>query len=194
MPPIIWIKTINPETLDIMSNEEIDNTEPEDIESGVEVEINEDPAALLEDARNKADDHWNELLRAKADMENLRRRQARDLENAHKHALDKFVSELLPIYDSMELGLNAANGEEASIEAVRGGLEMTMKMFLSSINKFGLEQVNPAEGEDFDPEQHQAMAMQPVDGIEANKVLTVAQKGFQFNGRLLRPAMVLVSQ
>jgi molecular chaperone GrpE len=174
-----------------MSNEEIDNTEAENTEP--EVEINEDPAALLEDARNKADEHWNELLRAKADMENLRRRQARDLENAHKHALDKFVAELLPIYDSMELGLNAANGEEASIDAVREGLEMTMKMFLSSIGKFGLEQVNP-DGETFDPELHQAMAMQEVEGVEANKVLTVAQKGYQFNGRLLRPAMVIVSQ
>ncbi|RKZ96826.1 MAG: nucleotide exchange factor GrpE [Gammaproteobacteria bacterium] len=176
-----------------MSNEEINNIEDENLEPEVEVEINEDPAALLEDARNKADEHWNELLRAKADMENLRRRQARDLENAHKHALDKFVAELLPIYDSMELGLNAANGEEASIEAVREGLEMTMKMFLSSISKFGLEQVNP-EGETFDPELHQAMAMQEVEGVEANQVLTVAQKGYQFNGRLLRPAMVVVSQ
>lgn len=174
-----------------MSNEEIDKTEEENLEP--EVEITEDPAALLEDARNKADEHWNELLRAKAEMENLRRRQARDLENAHKHALDKFVTELLPIYDSMELGLNAANGEDASIEAVREGLEMTMKMFLSSINKFGLEQVNP-EGQTFDPELHQAMAMQEVEGVEANQVLTVAQKGYQFNGRLLRPAMVVVSQ
>jgi molecular chaperone GrpE len=175
-----------------MSNEEIENTEDENLEA--EVEINKDSAALLEDARNKADEHWNELLRARADMENMRRRQARDLENAHKHALDKFVAELLPIYDSMELGLNAANGEDASLEAVRDGLDMTMKMFLSSIAKFGLEQVDPTEGDTFDPELHQAMAMQPIEGIESNKVLTVAQKGFQFNGRLLRPAMVMVSQ
>jgi len=178
-----------------MSNEDIDNvdnTEAENIEP--EVEINADPAGLLEDARNKADEHWNELLRARADMENLRRRQARDLENAHKHALDRFVAELLPVYDSMELGFNAANADGASLDAVRNGLEMTMKMFLSSINKFGLEQVIPADGDDFDPELHQAMAMQPVDGVEANKVITVAQKGFQFNGRLLRPAMVVVSQ
>ena len=169
------------------NNAEVDNLEPE-------VEINADPAALLEDARNKVDEHWNELLRARADMENLRRRQARDLENAHKHALDRFVAELLPVYDSMELGFNASNADGASLEAVRGGLEMTMKMFLSSINKFGLEQVNPADGDDFNPELHQAMAMQAVDGVEANKVLTVAQKGFQFNGRLLRPAMLVVSQ
>ncbi len=179
-----------------MSNEENNEIESEQ-ENNVpeaEVETNEDPAALLEDARNKADEHWNELLRARADMENLRRRQARDLENAHKHALDKFVTELLPIYDSMELGLNAAKGEDASIEAVREGLEMTMKMFLSSIAKFGLEQVNPAEGDDFDPELHQAMGMTPAEGVEPNKILNVAQKGFLFNGRLLRPAMVMVSQ
>jgi molecular chaperone GrpE len=175
-----------------MSNEEIESTEAENIEP--EVEINADPATLLEDARNKADQHWNDLLRAKADMENLRRRQARDLENAHKHALDKFVAELLPIYDSMELGLNAANADDISIEAVREGLEMTRKMFLSSINKFGLEPVVPADGDEFDPELHQAMAMQAVEDIEANKIITVAQKGFQFNGRLLRPAMVVVSQ
>lgn len=178
-----------------MSNEDIENVENTELEqSEPEVEINTDPTALLEDARNKADEHWNDLLRAKAEMENLRRRQARDLENAHKHALDKFVAELLPIYDSMELGLNAANADGVSIEAVRDGIEMTRKMFLSSINKFGLEPVIPAEGDEFDPELHQAMAMQAVEGVEANKILTLAQKGFQFNGRLLRPAMVVVSQ
>ena len=187
-----------------MSNEEIDNNEAENVESEqpetagpeevAESEASEDLAALLEEARQKADANWEEVLRARADMENLRRRQSRDLENAHKHALDKFVSELLPVYDSMELGANAASGEEASLEGVRDGLGMTMKMFLSSIAKFGLEQVNPADGDEFDPELHQAMAMQPVEGVEANKVITVAQKGFQFNGRLLRPAMVVVSQ
>lgn len=175
-----------------MSNEEIENTEAEE-NLEPEVEITEDPVALLEDARNKADEHWNELLRAKAEMENLRRRQARDLENAHKHALDKFINELLPVCDSMELGLNEAQKEDASIETVREGIEMTLKMFMSSIGKFGLEQVNP-EGQTFDPELHQAMAMQEVEGVEANQILTVAQKGYQFNGRLLRPAMVVVSQ
>ena len=165
-----------------MSNEEIDNNEtdnlePEHVETEAEasadaesIETGEDLTVLLEQARQKADANWDELLRARADMENLRRRQSRDLENAHKHALDKFVSELLPIYDSMALGANAASGEEASLENVRDGLDMTMKMFLSSIAKFGLEQVDPEHGDDFDPECHQAMAMQPVEGVEANKV------------------------
>ena len=176
-----------------MSNEEIDKVKSENVEPEPEVEIIKNSEALLEEAQNKADERWNELLRAKAEMENLRRRQARDLENAHKHALDKFVTALLPIYDSMELGLNAANSEEASLDTVRNGLEMTMKMFLSSINKFGLEEVNP-ENQTFDPELHQAMAMREVEGISPNQVLTVAQKGYRFNGRLLRPAMVIVSQ
>ncbi len=183
------------EETDNIDNQALENQEPEAESSNNNESHNDiDPTALLEDARNKADEHWNELLRARADMENLRRRQSRDLENAHKHALDKFVAELLPIYDSMELGVNAASSEEASLDGVREGLDMTMKMFISSIAKFGLEQVNPAEGDAFDPELHQAMAMQPVDGVAPNHVITVAQKGFQFNGRLLRPAMVVVSQ
>jgi molecular chaperone GrpE len=125
-----------------MSNEEIDNNETENdsIIDTDQIEINEDPAALLEDARNKADEHWNELLRAKAEMENMRRRHTRDLENAHKHALDKFIAELLPIADSMELGLKAAEGDQATMDAVKEGLEMTIKMFNGSMGKFGLEQ------------------------------------------------------
>lgn len=174
-------------------NNEIES-EQENATPEAEVETNDEPAALLEAAQDEVAKYKDEFLRGQAEMENLRRRQSRDLENAHKRALDKFVTELLPIYDSMELGLNAANADEASLEAVREGLEMTMKMFLSSLAKFGLEQVNPEDGDTFDPEMHQAMAMQPVEGIEANQVLTVAQKGFQFNGRLLRPAMVMVSQ
>ena len=186
-----------------MSDEEINNIATDDPEKGqTEEAMPSDSASiseielkkLLEEVKSEADGHWNELLLARADMENLRRRQSRDLENAHKHALDKFVAELLPIYDSMALGANAASGEEASLENVRDGLDMTMKMFLSSIAKFGLEEVRPAEGDAFDPDLHQAMAMQAIDGLESNHIITVAQMGFQFNGRLLRPAMVVVSQ
>ena len=185
-----------------MSNEEIESqeqentqTEQENTQTEQKTTPNEsgDTAALLEDARSKADEHWNELLRARAEIENMRRRHSRDLEHAHKYALEKFVTELLPIYDSMELGLDAANGEKASLEAVREGLEMTMKMFINSIAKFGLEQIDP-KNETFNPELHQAMAMEEADGVEANQVISVAQKGYQFNGRLLRPAMVVVSK
>lgn len=148
---------------------------------------------LLEDARSKADEHWNELLRARAELENMRRRHSRDLENAHKHALDKFVSELLPVCDSLELGLNAAHDNDANLGKVREGMDMTLKLLLNTIAKFGLEAVDP-DGQAFDPELHQAVAMQPSEGVEANTVINVMQKGYRFNGRLLRPAMVVVSQ
>lgn len=185
-----------------MSNEENEKTttESEAVETSQETveptpqaESDVDVVKQLEDARNQADEHWNELLRARADLENMRRRHSRDLENAHKHALDKFISELLPICDSLELGLDAARNDDANLDTVRNGMEMTLKMFMSSIGKFGLEQLNP-EGEAFDPDLHQAMAMQPAEGVEANQVLKVMQKGYRVNGRLLRPAMVVVSQ
>ena len=153
-----------------------------------------DLTTLLAQAEKKAADNWEEALRARAEMENLRRRQSRDLENAHKRALDKFVSELLPIFDSMELGVQAAANEDASLSSVKEGLDMTAKMFIKSMAKFGLEVVSPEVGAAFDPEQHQAMAMQPAEGMAANTIISVAQKGFQFNGRLLRPAMVVVAQ
>ena len=181
-----------------MSNEE--NAKPEDAQestvetdASVQPETELDAEALLTDARNKADEHWNELLRARADLENMRRRHTRDLENAHKHALDKFVAELLPICDSLELGIHAAARDEATLDTVREGMDMTLKMLLGNIGKLGLEQLNP-EGEPFDPELHQAVSMQPAEGLEANQVISVMQKGYTFNGRVIRPAMVVVSQ
>ena len=181
-----------------MSNEEIEKPDLEqetnnEVETEVSAEAEKSTEALLEDARNKADEHWNELLRARADLENMRRRHSRDLENAHKHALDKFVNELLPICDSLELGIHASKTEQATLETVREGMDMTLKMLLGNIGKLGLEQINP-EGEAFDPEQHQAVSMQPAEGVESNQVLTVMQKGYSFNGRVIRPAMVVVSQ
>ncbi len=154
---------------------------------------NIDRAALLADALKQIDSYKDDLLRAHADMENLRRRQARDLENAHKRALDKFVEELLPVCDSMDLGLKAADSSDASLASVRDGLEMTMKMFLAAIAKFGLEEVNPEESDTFNPDLHQAMQIQEAEGVPAGQVVTVVQKGYQLNGRLLRPAMVVVS-
>lgn len=181
-----------------MSNEEIEKPEDtqgttNDSETQTQPEAEQDTDKLLEDARNKADEHWNELLLARADLENMRRRHSRDLENAHKHALDKFVAELLPICDSLELGLNAAAKDEATLETVREGMDMTLKMLLGNIGKLGLEQIDP-EGQAFNPELHQAVSMQPVEGIEANQVISVMQKGYSFNGRVIRPAMVVVSQ
>ena len=146
----------------------------------------------LQDARERADAHWNELLRARAELANLQRRAERDLEHAHKYGLEKFVSELLPVIDSLELGLNAAAGAAAQ-DKLREGMELTLKMLVSAVGKFGVQAVDPM-GERFDPALHQAMSVQPAPpGAEANRVLAVYQKGYVLNDRLVRPAMVVVS-
>ena len=148
--------------------------------------------ALLEDARAKADDHWDQLLRARAEMENLRRRHAGELEKAHKFALDSFVKELLQVRDSLELGHDAARDGNADVDKLLEGTELTLKLLTDVMTKFGVEQVDP-EGETFNPELHQAMTMQPRSDVPPNTVVSVVQKGYVLNGRLVRPAMVIVS-
>lgn len=147
---------------------------------------------LLEDARAKADENWDQLLRARAEMENLKRRQANELEKAHKYALDGFVRELLQVRDSLELGHDAALDESANVEKLREGTELTLKLLMDVMGKFGVVQIDP-QGEPFDPEYHQAMTTQPRDDVPPNRVVTVVQKGYLLNGRLVRPAMVIVS-
>jgi len=153
----------------------------------------EELTLLLEDARSKADEHWDQLVRTQAQMENLRKRHEREVENAHKYALERFVNELLPVRDSMEMGLAAANEESSTVEQLREGTELTLKLFSDVMEKFNVVQVNP-EGEPFDPELHQAMGMQPRSDVPPNTVVVVVQKGYTLNGRLVRPAMVMVSQ
>jgi molecular chaperone GrpE len=160
-------------------------------ESGEEMS-HEQLLLTLQDAKAKADQHWNQLLLARAELDNNRRRNERDVENAHKFALEKFVRELLPVKDSLELGLAAAAGEGTELEKLREGMELTLKMLAAAMEKFGVSEVDPA-GEKFNPERHQAMAMQESPTAEANTVLTVYQKGYLLNDRLIRPAMVVVS-
>ena len=148
---------------------------------------------LLEDTRAKADEHWEQLLRMRAEMENVTKRHARELENAHKFALERFVNELLGVWDSLELGHNAALEPTADVEKLREGTELTLKMLTDVMSKFGVEQIDP-QGEPFNPDFHQAMSMQPRDDVPPNTVVTVVQKGYLLNGRLVRPAMVMVSQ
>lgn len=148
----------------------------------------------LQDARERADTHWNELLRARAELVNLQRRAERDVESAHKYALEKFVNELLPVIDSLELGIDAAvqSGGEGA-ERLREGMELTLKMCLTAVGKFGVQQISPL-GERFDPALHQAMTVQPATpGTPPNHVTAVYQKGYMLNERLVRPAMVVVS-
>jgi len=149
--------------------------------------------ALLEDARAKADSHWDQLLRTRAEMENLQRRQARELENAHKFALEGFARELLQVRDSLELGQEAAQAEGANLDKLREGTALTLKLMADTMAKFGIEPVDP-EGQPFNPEFHQAMTMVPRDDVPPNTVVGVVQRGYMLNGRLMRPAMVMVSR
>lgn len=148
---------------------------------------------LLEAAQKKADQHYDQLVRAHAEIDNLKRRHAQELEKAHKYALDKFVAELLGVWDSLELGNAAAQDESADVGKLREGTELTLKMLSDVMSKFGVEQHDP-EGQPFNPELHQAMSMQPRDDVEPNTVVAVIQKGYSLNGRLVRPAMVMVSR
>ncbi len=153
----------------------------------------EELGRLLEDARNKADENWNQVMRLSAELDNLRKRQARELENAHRFALERFVAELLGVWDSLELGHNAALEAGVNVEKLREGNELTLKLLGDVMTKFGVEQLAP-QGQPFNPELHQAMSLQPRNDVPPNTVTTVIQKGYTLNGRLVRPAMVMVSQ
>lgn len=154
----------------------------------------EELTLLLEDARAKADEHYSQLLRTQAELENLRKRSARELENAHKFALEKFMVELLPVRDSLELGLAAASDNgQTNADKLKEGMELTLKMLGDAMAKFGAQPVDP-QGQKFNPELHQAMSMQEAPDQDPNTVLTVVQKGYQLNERLIRPALVIVSK
>lgn len=148
--------------------------------------------AKLAAAEAKADDNWDQLVRSRAEMENIRRRSERDLVNAHKYALEKFAQELLPVIDSMEMGVAAAQDENADVSKLREGTEMTLKMFETAIDKFGIKGVHP-HGETFNPEHHQAMTMLDSPEHAPNTIIDVMQKGYLLNERLVRPAMVVVA-
>jgi len=147
--------------------------------------------ALLEDARGKADEHWDQCMRLQADIENLRKRKERDVASAHKFALEKFAVDLLPVRDSLEMGLAAADGADAA--KLKEGNELTLKMLTSAMEKYNIKEIN-ALNEKFNPEYHEAMSMQEREDVAPNTVVTVVQKGYLLNDRLIRPAMVIVSK
>lgn len=146
----------------------------------------------LQEATAKADQNWDAVLRTRADMENLRKRQSRELENAHKYALDKIAMELLPVRDTLEMGVAAA-ATEAEMSKIVEGTELTLKMLTQALDKFNIIEVDPV-GEKFDPDLHQAISMQEGTDKPANTVLNVMQKGYTLNDRLLRPAMVVIAK
>ena len=179
------------------NNQAVDADELIDVEVELEKEAHKitNIEALqnqLEKEKEHARTNLDAALRAQAEMENLRKRTSRDIENAHKYALDKFVNELLPIIDSLELGISAAENAD-NINDLREGMELTLKMFNTAMEKFGVIAVEP-QGEKFNPEKHEAVTMQEIEGSESGTVVTVMQKGYELNGRLVRPAMVVVAK
>ncbi len=154
--------------------------------------INELELALAA-AQSTVADQKDSVIRAKAEVDNVRRRSAQDVEKARKFALEKFASELLPVVDNMERAIENIDSENEAQKAISEGIELTLQSFLSAIEKFGVKAVDPKD-QPFNPELHQAMSMQEVEGVAPNTVIAVMQKGYELNGRLIRPAMVMVSK
>jgi molecular chaperone GrpE len=149
--------------------------------------------AELEQARAQAEDYWNRLVRSEAEKENVRKRAEKDVETARRQALEKLANELLAVRDSLEMGVDAAGQEDADVEKIREGTELTLRMLVQAMEKFRIEEINP-EGERFNPDLHQAMSQQEVEGYEPNTVISVMQKGYRLEDRLLRPALVMVAK
>ena len=163
--------------------------DPEGAGDELEARIQEAVEAALAEQRDS-------VLRAQAEVQNMRRRCEQDVEKAHKFALDRFSAELLPVVDNLERALQAApapDQRDEGLQALYEGVELTFKSFVETLNKFNIEQINP-EGEPFDPQLHEAMTTQPNDEVEPNTVLAVIQKGYTLNGRVIRPARVVVSK
>ena len=147
----------------------------------------------LEEARQKADENWDLVLRARAELDNLRKRAQRDVENAHKYGVEKIANELLAVRDSMELGLHAAQADSTDVESLREGAELTLKMLTQVMERFDIQEINPLH-EKFNPDLHQAMTMQESTEQAPNTVIFVMQKGYILSDRLLRPALVTVAR
>jgi len=174
-----------------LDNEEVEVIEAEDAQEA-EVSVAELQAQLAK-AEAKATENWDKALRVQAEMENLKRRTQKDLDSAHKYGLEKFAKELLSVIDSLELGIQAATSDAPEVVKLKEGSELTIKQFEAVFAKFNIEAIDPT-GQPFNPEFHQAMTMLPSADAEPNTVINVFQKGYVLNGRLIRPAMVVVSQ
>lgn len=179
----------------IDNNEALDEKMDEKTEEKAEVDTMESLQAKLEQALEEAGKSKDVALRAEAEMQNLRRRASIDLENAHKYGVEKFVQSMLPVADGLEKAVESAEkaaNDEAS-KAISDGVGICHKMMVDALKKEGIEVVDP-NGEPFDPNLHQAMSMVENPDVEPNSVVAVVQKGYTLKGRLLRPAMVMVSK
>ncbi|MBX2859530.1 MAG: nucleotide exchange factor GrpE [Cellvibrionaceae bacterium] len=159
-----------------------------------EAEVSENSlSAEVERLKEELEEARNKVLLAAADVQNVRRRAEQDVEKAHKFALDKFVSALLPVADNLERAVEASKAEGAEMSAVVEGVELTLKSLIDALTAQKVEQVDP-HGEPFNPELHQAMTAVEQADVEPNTVVNVFQRGYTLHGRLVRPAMVVVSK
>ena len=161
-----------------------------------EGEAGDNETSEVEALQAQVQEFQEQMLRSQAEMQNVRRRAEIDVEKAHKFALEKFVKELLPVADSLEKAVESTEGHDESgelVASIREGVEMTLSLFMSSLKKFNVEQINPV-GAPFDPQHHEAMSMVPAPDAEPNSVVAVVQKGYLLNGRVVRPAMVMVAK
>lgn len=181
------------EAVEEVSTEEMGAEEEATEEVAVETEDTVEAVtdSELEQAKAQAAEYLDRMTRIQAEMDNLRKRTARDVEKAHKFALEGFAKELLAVADSMDLGLNAAQ-DAGDVDTLKEGMELTRKQLFGVLEKFNVE-VLDAMGVKFNPEEHEAMTMVPNPEMEPNTVMDVIQKGYTLNGRLLRPARVIVS-
>ena len=175
-----------------LQSQEVDVEEQNQAEDPLEeaiARVQELEAQLAETARKEQD----LLLRTRAEIDNIRRRTEQDVEKAHKFALEKFAKDILNTIDNLERALaTPANTEDETVKALFDGVELTLKELLATVARFGVEPVGVV-GEVFNPDLHQAISMQPMEGFETNQIITVLQKGYLLNGRVIRPAMVMVA-
>ena len=175
-----------------LQSQEVDVEEQKQTEDPLEeaiARVQELEAQLAETAKKEQD----LLLRTRAEIDNIRRRTEQDVEKAHKFALEKFAKDILNTIDNLERALaTPANIEDESVKALFDGVELTLKELLATVARFGVEPVGVV-GEVFNPDLHQAISMQPMEGFETNQITTVLQKGYLLNGRVIRPAMVMVA-
>jgi len=192
------VSTVGDQTEDEEASTVSDQTEQEPLNTNQDTSQDENENDIetlkqkLETQTQAAANNWNKVLRVQAEMENLRKRTLKDVENAHKYALKEFINELLPALDSLELGLSVS-GSADNIKEMREGMDLTLKKFIGIMEKFGIKVIDPS-GEKFNPDQHEAVSTQPGDGQAVDMVVTVVRKGYQLNDRLVRPAQVIVSK
>jgi molecular chaperone GrpE len=181
--------TLETEAVSAAEGEIAENEDSEGEEANGEKSLEEVIAELQEDVAAAKD----AALRAQADAQNVKRRAEQDVEKARKFALEQFTKDLLPVMDNMERALESASVDDEDLKPIAEGVELTLKSFQDVMGKFKIEVVNP-EGEPFDPNLHQAMSMVENPDVEPNSVIAVVQKGYTLHGRLVRPAMVMVSK